>query len=300
MYTSAEMHINGARMSAPHSTQPATQIDAPASTRFDARTAWRIAGHRKVLIAEPYSKDNQARLLSQIESLVAADRRKDESMALLLHELRSPLASIQNAMAVLRIRSTDETLQQRMHELVERQVRQIVLLTASLGQMSGPRLDNLQPQLRRIDLCSVLRRAAETVTPEFGDRQHQLEVDLPDSTVWILGDEGRLEQVFINLLSNASKYSDLCGAIMMSMRTCDGHAVVQVCDSGIGIAADAMPFIFDLFVRADTKAARMRPGLGIGLALVRSILDSHQATVAATSEGVGHGSEFTVRIKLET
>jgi signal transduction histidine kinase len=282
------------------SSQSVSLIVAGALPPFEVCLPRQITAHRKVLIPEPYSSENQSRLLAQIEGLVAADRRKDESMALLLHELRSPLASIQNAMAVLRIRSKDETLQQRMHELVERQIRQIALLTAGLGQMSGPRLENLQPQLRRIDLCTVLRRAAETVSPEFSDRQHQLAVDLPDSSVWILGDSGRLEQVFINLLSNASKYSEVSGAILLSMRESDGYAVVQVRDSGIGIAADSMPFIFDLFVRADTKAARSRSGLGIGLALVRSILDSHQGTVAATSEGVGQGSEFTVRLKLET
>lgn len=287
-------------MSPAHSAHPTSQIDGQISLSFKACSPWQIAGHRKVLISDPYSDENRSRLLSHIEDLVAADRRKDESMALLLHELRSPLASIQNAMAVLRVRSKDETLQQRMHELVERQVRQIALLTASLGQMSGPRLENLQPELRRIDLCTVLRRAAETVSPEFSDRQHQLDAALPESSVWILGDAGRLEQVFINLLSNASKYSDVGGKILMSMHVCDGHALVGVRDSGIGIAADSMPFIFDLFVRADTKAARTRSGLGIGLALVRSILDSHRGTVAATSEGVGQGSEFTVRLKLET
>jgi signal transduction histidine kinase len=114
-----------------------------------------------------------------------------------------------------------------------------------------------------------------------------------------LGDAGRLEQVFINLLSNASKYSDVGGRIQMSLQASDGFAVVQVRDSGIGIAADSMPFIFDLFVRADTQAARTRSGLGIGLALVRSILDSHHGAVSASSEGVGQGSEFTVRLKLD-
>jgi signal transduction histidine kinase len=105
--------------------------------------------------------------------------------------------------------------------------------------------------------------------------------------------------VFVNLLSNASKYSDAGGKITMSMQVCDGYAVIRVRDSGIGIAADALPHIFDLFVRADAVAVRSRPGLGIGLALVRSILDSHKGTVSAASEGIGQGSEFTVRLKLE-
>ena len=258
-----------------------------------------ITAHRRVLISEPYSTQSQSQLLAQIEDLVTADQRKDESLALLLHELRSPLASIQNAIAVLRVRSRDESLQQRMHELIERQVRQIVLLTASLSQTSGHRLANLLPDLQRIDLCTVLSAAAETVTPELAERHHELSVGLPESSVWILGDASRLEQVFVNLLSNASKYSDVGARIAMSMRVNEGHAVVRVHDSGVGIVADSMPFIFDLFVRADTMDVRTRPGQGIGLALVRSILDSHHGTVSVASEGAGQGSEFTVRLKLE-
>jgi two-component system, sensor histidine kinase len=287
-------------MPSPYSALPETQLDAQqVLAQFEICPPRQIAAHRKILVSEPYTTLNQSRLLTQIEDLVTADRRKDESMALLLHELRSPLASIQNAIAVLRIRSKDESLQQRMHELIERQVRQIVLLTASLCQTSGPRLEKLQPQLLRTDLCAVLRSAAETVTPEFTQRLHQLVVRLPESSFWVLGDAGRLEQVFVNLLSNASKYSDSGGRVVMSMQICDGYAVVVVRDSGIGIAPDSMPFIFDLFVRADTNAVRTRSGLGIGLALVRSIMDSHHGTVSAASEGLGQGSEFTVRLKLE-
>jgi two-component system CheB/CheR fusion protein len=288
-------------MSTSHSVEPAPRFEAhQVLPRFGICGPQLITADRKILIPEPYTSQSRSRLLTQIDDLVAADRRKDESMALLLHELRSPLASIQNAIAVLRIRSKDELLQQRMQELIERQVRQIALLTASLGQMSGPRLENLRPELQRIDLCTVLKRAAETVIPEFAERQHQLSVGLPESSTWVLGDASRLEQVFINLLSNASKYSDAGGGIVLSMQVLDDYAVVQVRDFGIGIAAVSMPFIFDLFVRADTKAVRTRSGMGIGLALVRSILDSHHGTVSAASEGVGQGSEFTVRLKLDT
>jgi signal transduction histidine kinase len=280
-------------MPATHSAQPAAQPAAQQVLRqFAICAPQRIAGHRKILVAEPCTPQSQSRLLSQIEGLMAADRRKDESLAVLLHELRSPLASIQNAIGVLRIRSKDGDLQQRMHELIERQVRQIALLTTGLCQTAGP--------LAPIDLCAVLTRAAETVTPEFTQRLHQLVVSLPEASVSVLGDASRLEQVFVNLLANASKYSDAGGRILMSMQVCDGHAVVQVRDSGIGIAAESMPYIFDLFVRADSVAVRTRSGTGIGLALVRSILDSHHGTVAAASAGVGQGSEFTVRLKLNS
>jgi two-component system CheB/CheR fusion protein len=196
--------------------------------------------------------------------------------------------------------SKDESLQQRMHELIERQVRQLTLLTSSLCQPSGNRAENLQLELERIDLRAVIERAAETVTSELPQRLQRLAADLPASSTWVLGDASRLEQVFVNLLANASKYSEIGGKISISLHVCDGHAVVEVRDFGIGIAADALPNIFGLFVRADSVQVRTRTGLGIGLALVRSILDAHYATVSAASAGVGQGSEFTVRLKLAT
>ncbi len=288
-------------MSFTDSAQAATFVAVPPGmSLFGISDSVRIAAHREVLISEPYTRQSQSRLLTQIQDLVTADRLKDEATALLLHELRSPLASIQNAIAVLRIRCQDPSLQHRMHELIERQVRQIALLTASLCQVAGPRLENLQPHLERIDLCGVLRKAAETVAPEIAERLHVLIVELPESRTWVLGDAGRLEQVFVNLLSNASKYSDINAKILLTMRVCDANAVVHVRDYGIGIAADSMPYIFDLFVRAEATAVRKRSGLGIGLALVRSILDSHHGSVSAVSEGLGLGSEFTVRLKLES
>jgi two-component system, sensor histidine kinase len=286
---------------------PSTDLAKPATrpaarlmpSLFDISDCSLLIPHQELLISQAYARHSQSLLMMRIDDLISADRRKDESMALLLHELRSPLASIQNAVAVLRLSAKDESLQQRMHELIERQVRQIAVLTSSLCQMAGPLLQNLQPQRVRIDLCTVLNKAAETVTAEFSERLNALSIDLPESSTWVLGDAGRLEQVFVNLLANASKYSDRGGSIALSMQVCDGYAQVQVRDFGIGIDADAMPYIFDLFARADSTAVRQRSGLGIGLALVRSILDSHHGTVSATSAGLGQGSEFNVRLKLE-
>jgi len=230
----------------------------------------------------------------------AVQRGNEGPMALLLHELRGPLASIRNALAVLRFRGKEESLQQRMHELIERQVRQLTLLTSNLYPMTGAALATLQLERDRIDLGTVLSSAAETVGSDFAQRGNSLEIRLPESSVWVFGDASRLEQVFVNLLSNASKYSDVGGKVHMSMHAMDGQAVVQIRDFGGGIPAAAMPHIFDLFVRADTVAVRSRPGLGIGLALVRSIVESHEGTVSASSQGAGQGSEFTVRLKLET
>jgi signal transduction histidine kinase len=244
----------------------------------------------------------QRRLTTRIEELVATARRRDASMAVLSHELASPLASIQNAVAILRLRSNDATIQLDMHALIERQLRQIGLLTATLCDAPVSTLEDLE-QVRlhpkRIDLCSVLERAAETVQPALAERLHKLSVAWPETPIWVIADAGRLEQVFVNLLSNASKYTDLGGEILMAMHVDRDQVVVQVRDSGIGIAIDVIPHIFNLFARGDSPAVRTRPGRGIGLALVRSILASHGGTISAASAGIGLGSEFTVRLQLE-
>jgi signal transduction histidine kinase len=244
----------------------------------------------------------QRRLATRIEELVAAARRRDASMAVLSHELASPLASIQNAVAILRLRSNDATVQVDMHALIERQLRQIGVLTATLAEAPVSTLEDLEQvklHRERIDLCVVLERAAETVRPALIERSHKLSVVWPETPVWVIADAGRLEQVFVNLLSNASKYTERGGEILMSMHVNLDHVAVQVRDSGIGIAIDVIPHIFNLFARGDSPAVRTRPGRGIGLALVRSILASHGGTIAASSAGIGLGSEFTVRLKLE-
>ncbi|HTC52638.1 MAG TPA: HAMP domain-containing sensor histidine kinase [Steroidobacteraceae bacterium] len=250
--------------------------------------------------AETATQTDVQLFLSEFDFDDAVQCRDNEPMALLLHELRSPLAAIQNAIAVLRLRGNEDPLRQRMHELIERQVRQIALLTSSPCRMVGPRLESLPLQRERVDLRAVLSSAIETAGPQFTEQQIQLVVSVPQSSIWVLGDANRLEQVFVNLLSNASKYSEAGGQITVSMLADDGHAVVQVRDCGVGIAAASLPFIFGLFVRADSAAVQSRSGLGIGLALVRSIVESHGGTVSAASEGIGRGSEFTLRLKIQT
>lgn len=288
-------------MPSSHPTGSATRLATPLKLASFYLAGFRpFAAHRKVARCQPDQAHNRSALRIRFDDLVSAERRTYESMAMLSHELRSPLASIQNAITALRLSRTDECTQQRMHELIERQVRQITLLTARLCPMPGPVLESLPLRRERIDLCTVLSRAAETVAPDFTGRQQRFSLALPESSTWVYGDASRLEQVFVNLLSNASKYSDVDGKIAMSAGVCDGHVVVQIRDCGIGIAAAAMAHIFELFVRADATAVRARPGQGIGLALVRSIVEAHDGVVAATSPGVGKGSTFTVRLQLDT
>ncbi len=282
-------------MPSPHPTVSATRLALP--LRLAGLRPF--AARRQVALLQLDTVHNPSTLRKRIDDLITAERRTYESMALLSHELRSPLASIQNAIAALRLHCADQPTQQRMHELIERQVRQIALLTARLCPMPGPVLESLPLRRERIDLCTVLSRAAETVVPDFTGRQQRFSIAMPASSIWVFGDASRLEQVFVNLLSNASKYSDVDGRIAMSAGVCNEHAVIKVRDTGIGIATGAIAHIFELFVRADATAVRARPGQGIGLALVRSIVEAHDGVVGAASAGVGRGSEFTVRLKLD-
>jgi signal transduction histidine kinase len=241
---------------------------------------------------------NELQLLTaRIEQLTSANRRKDEFLATLSHELRSPLASIQYSLAILRGREgTDETVQRGMHELIDRQVRQIARLAAGLLDAGRISSGHLQLQLERIDLRAVLARAIETLEPELAGRKQDLASSLPPTAVWVMADPSRLEQVFINLLANASKYTDAGGKISVTASVDNGSAMVLIGDSGIGISAQALPHIFDLYVQADANSARSKSGMGIGLAVVSTIVKLHGGSVTAASEGPGHGSEFAVRL----
>ena len=245
---------------------------------------------------------NELQLLAdKVEQLSAANRRKDEFLAVLSHELSSPLASIQHGIGVLRGRKgDDETVRRGMYELIDRQLRQIAQLASGLFDVG--RITSGQLLLRRetTDLHAVLAKAIETVEPEFA-RRHQLLAPAWDATgIRLMADPSRLEQVFVNLLVNASKYTDPGGQIALLMSTQGRYAVVRIKDSGIGIAAQELPHIFDLYARVEAAAAQSRSGLGIGLALVRSIVQLHDGTITAASAGLGQGSEFLVRLPTET
>ena len=237
----------------------------------------------------------------QIERLIRADQRKDEFLAILSHELRSPLGALHNAIAILRSpRGSDVTVQNGMYELIDRQIGQMSLLASGLMDVGRITRGQLQVQQSRVDLLTVLNNAVETVEPEFSRRAQLFTANWSPSSVWVLADTSRLEQVFVNLLTNAAKYTEDGGQISMSVQAQDGHAVVRVKDSGIGIAAEALPNIFDLFMQVDVASDRSRSGVGVGLALVRKIVDMHGGSVKALSAGPGQGSEFVVRLRAES
>jgi signal transduction histidine kinase len=219
---------------------------------------------------------------------------------MLSHELRSPLSAIQNAIAILRgSQGADATVRGGMYELIDRQVRQMSLLASGLLDVGGIERGQLQLQYTRIDLITVLISAIETIQSDINRRGQVLSAVWPRSSVWVLADPNRLEQVFVNLLTNASKYSDEGGQISMSLLAQDGHAIVRVKDSGLGIAANALAHIFDLFMQVPVSSASARPrsGVGLGLALVRKLVEMHDGSVTAISAGLGQGSEFVVRLR---
>jgi signal transduction histidine kinase len=236
----------------------------------------------------------QARL--RTSELVNANRRKDEFLAMLSHELRSPLAAIQSAIQLLSSLTGESPARQRTQALIGRQVRRMTQLVDDLIDLSRITHGRLHLQREWIDLREVVGNAIETLESDIHERHHRLSTALPDAPVWLQADPGRLEQVFVNLLANASRYTEAGGELAVWVHTRDGQAIVGIRDSGIGIAPDALPHIFDLFKQADEATSCTKSGLGIGLALVRKLVELHAGSVTAASDGIGQGSEFTVRL----
>jgi signal transduction histidine kinase len=240
----------------------------------------------------------QARL--RVAELATANRRKDEFLAMLGHELRNPLAAIHNGIHLLSHQTEETPAPQKIKAMIERQVRRMTQLVDDLLDVSRIIHGRLHLQRERIDLRDVVSNAIQTLESDIKQRNHRLTTALPDAPVWLQADPGRLEQVFVNLLANASKYTDTGGKLAVSLHARDGLAVIRVRDSGIGIAPEVLPHLFDLFRQADEAARRSQSGLGIGLALVRNLVESHGGSVIAASAGLGQGSEFTVRLPTET
>jgi signal transduction histidine kinase len=237
---------------------------------------------------------------AQIEQLRTSNRLKDEFMAILGHELRSPLAALLNAVRILSAEvGQDLLVQENMHALIARQLHNMMRLTSGLQEISSISLGLLGLQCERIDLRVVLAAAIATMEPALQQRTHRIKTCWPEAPVWLQGDADRLDQVFQNLISNASKYTNPGGDLTLSLRVHDHDAVVRIRDSGIGIAAAALPDIFDLFLQPDRAASRSRAGLGIGLTLVKTLVELHGGRVAALSAGIGHGSEFTVWLPID-
>lgn len=250
----------------------------------DLAVAQDLAGRAAVAI------DN-ARLYADLKT---ADRRKNEFLAMLAHELRNPLAPIRSGLDVLTLEGgASETT-----ALMMDQVEHLIRLVDDLLDVSRIMQGKIQLRKEPVKLANVVHRAMELARGLIEAKQHRLHVDLPDEPLWIEADPVRLTQVFANLLNNAAKYTDPSGDIWLSAAKCHTNVCVTVRDNGVGIDALLLPHVFDLFTQADRSLDRAQGGLGIGLTLVQSLVKMHGGDVTAHSDGVNLGSEFVITLKL--
>jgi len=227
-----------------------------------------------------------------------ADRRKDEFLATLAHELRNPLAPIRNSLQILKLPRLDAATAQQAREMMERQVHHLVRLVDDLLDVSRVMRGKIDLRKETMELATIVARALETAKPLIEVQGHELDFSLPEESLLLHADPVRLAQVVGNLLTNAAKYTEPNGRIWLSAWREGDQAVLNVRDSGIGIEPDVLPHIFELFVQADHASTKAQGGLGIGLTLVKNLVEMHGGRVEAHSPGLGKGSEFVVRLPL--
>jgi signal transduction histidine kinase len=230
-------------------------------------------------------------------ALKEADRHKDEFLAMLAHELRNPLAPILSALQLMRMRPVEAQLQWS-EEVIERQVRYLTRLVDDLLDVSRITRGKITLAREPLELAALISRAVETVQPVIDERSHQLSIDVADGHLKVHGDPVRLVQAISNVLSNAAKYTEPGGTIRLLAARAGADLEIRVRDNGIGIPADRMPQIFNLFTQVNHGSEHAQSGLGIGLALVRRLIEMHGGTVSAHSDGSGCGSEFVVRLPM--
>ena len=230
------------------------------------------------------------------QALKDADRRKNEFLATLAHELRNPLAPLRNGLQILRMTAKDPAAVEPCLGMMERQLAQLARLVDDLMDVNRITSGKVALRRERVDLGRVVLQAVETSRPLIESGGHELTLDLSPEPVIVEGDLLRLAQVVGNLLNNAAKYTERGGRITVLTREEDGAAVVRVRDTGVGIPAEMLARVFDMFTQVDRAQGRVQEGLGIGLTLVRSLVELHGGSVAARSEGAGKGSEFEIRL----
>ena len=244
-------------------------------------------------------KRAEAALRESEEALKHAHRLKDQFLAMLAHELRNPLAPMRSAVEILRNVPTPSAVADQALAILDRQLGFVVRLVDDLLDVSRINTGKITLQRSELDLCAVVQKAVQSSQPLFEARRQRLSFE-PDSggALPLDGDATRLEQVFANLLHNAAKFTPPLGAVDISIQRQGDQAVVHVRDSGIGISSDLLPRVFDLFVQADRGFDRPHDGLGIGLNLVKQLVELHGGRVEAFSAGLGQGSDFVVRLPL--
>ena len=231
------------------------------------------------------------------QALKEADSRKDEFLATLAHELRNPLAPIRNGLQILRM-APEGPRAEEVRGMMDRQLTHMVRLIDDLLDVSRVSRGRIDLRKVRMSLQAAVNSALEASRPLIEGNEHRLALDIPEAPLWVEGDLTRLAQVVSNLLNNAAKYTPAGGDIRLTVREQNGHADIEVADNGVGIEADMLPRVFDLFSQADRHLDRSQGGLGIGLALVSKLVEMHGGTSRAASEGHDSGSTFTVTLPL--
>jgi signal transduction histidine kinase len=243
-------------------------------------------------------RERTAELARANDALRDEDRRKNDFIAMLAHELRNPLAPIRNALEIMRLTVDDTDAIERSRAMLERQVGQMVRLIDDLLDVSRITTGKLRVQPEATTLGTVLEAAVEISRPALDNAKVKFEASVPAEPIPLRGDRVRLAQVFSNLLNNAAKYTPEGGSVSLTAGREGNEAVVSVRDSGVGIPADVLPRVFDLFTQVDRSLNRSQGGLGIGLALVQRLVQLHDGRVSVRSDGPGQGAEFTVRLPL--
>ncbi len=250
-------------------------------------------------VLEERVRERTAELERLYKEVKDADQRKDEFLAMLAHELRNPLAPIRNALHIIGMRGKERREGTRQAwDIIDRQVEHMSRLVDDLLDVSRITRGKINLQKEPLDVATIVARAVEGSRPLIDARKHTLEVAMPADTGRVEGDPIRLAQVLWNLLNNAAKYTPEGGRIAVNVAKGQGEVAIRVRDTGMGIPADVLPTVFDLFAQGERTLDRAEGGLGIGLTLVRQLTEMHDGTVQAFSEGPGRGSEFVVRLPL--
>jgi signal transduction histidine kinase/CheY-like chemotaxis protein len=270
-----------------------TLLDRPTSTRAMVSAVQSALRARR---RQYQIRDQIIERMRAEQALRDADRRKDEFLATLAHELRNPLAPIRTGLQVLTRARPDAPQSARVLAMMERQLEQLVKLIDDLLDVSRIATGKVVLQRERVDLRHVVDAALEGTQPFVDAAQLEVRVDCPDQPVWVVGDASRLAQVISNLVHNAAKYTPKGGRIRISLQRESGEAVARVADNGAGIPHDMLEQVFEMFTQVRSARERAPEGLGIGLSLVRRLVDLHGGSVSADSAGVGAGSTFTVRL----
>ncbi|HWA14919.1 MAG TPA: PAS domain S-box protein, partial [Gemmatimonadales bacterium] len=260
----------------------------------------RIVGTSKIVRDITEAKEAERRIYTLMSELREADARKDEFLAILAHELRGPLAPIRHRLEILKLAGDNPPLRKESIEKADQQLSQLVRLVDDLLDVSRITRNKLELRREQLELGDIISQAIEVARQMAEAQDHKVVVSVPMQSMKVDADPVRLAQIFGNLLQNAHKYSDPGATIWLSAERIGSEVQVSVRDTGIGIAPELLPRIFDLFTQARSRAERAQGGLGIGLTLVRQLVGMHGGSIEARSEGLGKGSEFIVRLPLAT